>query len=70
MARVDPQTARLLEKIDLLERANQCQLDTLERYRRKNAALQRENAALKSVVDQAGIKAPQRANIEREGHQE
>ncbi len=64
---IDPNTARLLDKIELLTRANDAQLETIQKYRRRNCALQRENDAYRAMVSKAGTQATRPQEIEQEG---
>jgi len=63
----DPNTRRLMERIDLLERANNAQLATIEAYRRRNVALTRENRAYAALMGKLNLRASSGPEIEREG---
>ena len=61
----DPNTRRLLDKIDMLERQVGTQSQIIDSYRRKNARLTRKNEDLAALVPQGIIPATQRANFKR-----
>ena len=57
----DINTRRLLDRIDLLERANAQQLIQIETYRRKNVRLTRENSKYAAEVGKMSLPATQQA---------
>ena len=61
----DPNTRRLMDRIDLLERANNVQLSTIETYRGQNVALTRDNNAYRALVGELSIKPRGGAKIKR-----
>ena len=52
----DPNTRRLMDRIDLLERANNVQFETIEKYRGQIVALTRDNNAYRALVGELSIK--------------
>jgi len=52
----DPNTRRLIDRIDLLERANNVQFETIEKYRGQIVALTRDNNAYRALVGELSIK--------------
>ena len=52
----DPNTRRLMDRIDLLERANNVQFETIEKYRGQIVALTRDNNAYAALVGELSIK--------------
>jgi hypothetical protein len=61
----DPNTRRLMDRIDLLERANNVQLATIEKYRGQNVGLTRDNNAYAALVGELSIKPRGGAKIKR-----
>ena len=53
---IDPNTRRLMDRIDLLERANNVQFETIEKYRGQIVALTRDNNAYRALVGELSIK--------------
>ena len=52
----DSNTRRLMDRIDLLERANNVQFETIEKYRGQIVALTRDNNAYRALVGELSIK--------------
>ena len=61
----DPNTRRLMDRIDLLERANNAQFETIEKYRGQNVALTRDNNAYRALVGELSINPRGGAKIKR-----
>ena len=55
---------RLIDERDTLKQQVETQASLIERYRRRNSALQRQNADLQAMVGKAGITATQGAKRE------
>ena len=53
----DHNTRRLLDELELLRRANDVQLQTFDKYRKRNAALQRRVDRLEAMVGKVGIQS-------------
>ena len=58
---IDVNTRRLMDKIDMLERANEMQRLTIETYRGRNVALTRENNAYAGQLGKMRTHAAQQA---------
>ena len=61
----DPNTRRLMDRIDLLERANNVQFETIEKYRGQIVALTRDNNAYAALVGELSINPRGGAKIKR-----
>ena len=57
----DPNTRRLLDKIDMLERQVSTQSITIDDYRRKNVRLTRENIAFEAHLGKLSTHAAKQA---------
>ena len=52
---IDPNTRRLMDRIDLLERANNAQCETISAYRHRNYAQGIELDAYRAIVGELSI---------------
>ena len=63
----DINVARLMDRIETLSKANDTQAETINRYSRRNAALERRVEALQAMVGKVSITPSGGARIKREG---